>query len=56
MHGKNSRHRKFIKSYQFQNSLHPNYKHTKVQEPFWKTDRQHVEHLKQKKLEKESVS
>lgn len=27
-----------------------------VLEPFWKTDRQHVEHLKQKKLEKESFS
>ncbi|WDZ51929.1 nuclease-related domain-containing protein [Acinetobacter vivianii] len=27
-----------------------------VLEPSWKTDRQHVEHLKQKKLEKESVS
>ena len=27
-----------------------------VLEPSWKTDRQHVEHLKQKNLEKESVS
>ncbi len=27
-----------------------------VLEPSWKTDRQHVEYLKQKKLEKDSVS